>query len=135
MHCGDVVLGRYYDATADGDSGKVHAACWPAWTQARAPRCSHCAGPVCRVEGRFSGKYYSVGQDREGDGGTAGAAAQQQIHAECIEAWKEARAVRCSECGRPVTGRYHKTGAIDAGGREGRVHPECLAAWRLRRRR
>jgi calpain len=102
-----------------GDSVvRVHRSCADAFRVGRADRCLQCSEPVCAIEGRFDGRYYTI----EGKG---------KVHSECHGEYKMATADACIHCHGPVMaiegrfdGRFYTIDATDCDA-GGLVHSEC----------
>lgn len=128
-HCGATLSAEYrlFGADAGSEVDRVHSACAAAYTEARSPRCLHCGEAIAHVEGRFSGRYFSLEEATRGGPG--------QVHAECMDAWRVAHADKCCHCAEPVlqvegrfSGRFYSL--KDDSGADCKCHSECYDAYR-----
>jgi len=97
----------------------IHKECFDSFKTSIAPKCAQCNGPVCQIDGRFSGRYYPIEED-------------QKVHLECYTDYQHRAAVPCAHCGQgvfKVEGKF--SGVYYEVDNEGKVHEECWEPFRL----
>jgi len=104
------------------DDCHVHKQCYETFRVGTAPKCLKCMGPVCRIEGEYSGKYYAVNTE----------SGEEKVHLECWIDYQIGAAPRCFQCQQGVfkldgkfTGVYYE---INVGQK---IHEECWEAYRV----